>query len=422
MTVLKGYSNEAKLDRTKQQYVTVQPISPQQHGLDVVPSFVEQIGTDTVEAASTTSILNLTAHVAIVGDVIRFTDGALAGLQSRVVEKTVNTVTLGELLIADPSGLNLEILRHRYAEVDNTGKMNINATITSAPTQFVLDGVDQVVIEDTVDPLNNRPFPVKIIGASGSASEVTLAAVLADTTAILADTASLDGKITVCNTGAVTVAASALPTGAATEATLAALNGKVTAVNTGAVVVSSSALPTGAATEATLAAQSAKITACDTGAVVVASSALPADAATETTLALLNAKVTAVNTGAVVLATGANTIGNVNINSQYLDVVDFLDTPLLDASSTNITASSGVPVTVVASLASNVKKVNIMDTTGGYIGVYSDPAGTPVLEFIIGPGSDSTIECNLPAATVIGVRNMQDAAITSGILAINFIG
>lgn len=42
----------------------------------------------------------------------------------------------------------------------------------------------------------------------------------------------------------------ALPTGAATEATLATLNGKVTAVNTGAVVVSSSALPAGAATAA----------------------------------------------------------------------------------------------------------------------------------------------------------------------------
>lgn len=48
----------------------------------------------------------------------------------------------------------------------------------------------------------------------------------------------------------VSAAALPLPTGAATEATLATLNGKVTAVNTGAVVVASSALPTGAATAA----------------------------------------------------------------------------------------------------------------------------------------------------------------------------
>lgn len=69
--------------------------------------------------------------------------------------------------------------------------------------------------------------------------------------------ASLDGKTTVCNTGAVTVAASALPTGAATSAaqatgnaSLSSIDGKVTTCNTGAVTVASSALPTGAATAA----------------------------------------------------------------------------------------------------------------------------------------------------------------------------
>lgn len=60
---------------------------------------------------------------------------------------------------------------------------------------------------------------------------------------------SIDGKITACNTGAVVVSSSALPSGAATEGTLSTLNGKVTACNTGAVVVSSSALPSGAATD-----------------------------------------------------------------------------------------------------------------------------------------------------------------------------
>lgn len=54
-----------------------------------------------------------------------------------------------------------------------------------------------------------------------------------------ASLASLDTKTVAVNTGAVTVAASALPTGAATETTLAALNTKVTAVNTGAVIISS---------------------------------------------------------------------------------------------------------------------------------------------------------------------------------------
>ena len=48
----------------------------------------------------------------------------------------------------------------------------------------------------------------------------------------------------------VSAASLPLPSGAATEATLSTLNGKVTACDTGAVVVSSSALPTGASTAA----------------------------------------------------------------------------------------------------------------------------------------------------------------------------
>ena len=85
-----------------------------------------------------------------------------------------------------------------------------------------------------------------------------------NSTAILSDTDSLDSKITACNTGAVVVSSSVLPTGAATESTLNTLNGKVTACNTGAVVVSSSALPSGAATESTLSAAEAHLGTIDT--------------------------------------------------------------------------------------------------------------------------------------------------------------
>lgn len=68
---------------------------------------------------------------------------------------------------------------------------------------------------------------------------------------------TLSAKITACDTGAVAVSSSALPTGAATSVIqtlgntiLSTLDGKVTAVDTGAVVVSSSALPSGAASSA----------------------------------------------------------------------------------------------------------------------------------------------------------------------------
>lgn len=97
----------------------------------------------------------------------------------------------------------------------------------------------------------------------------------------------------------VVVGSSALPTGAATEATSAAILAKIIAAP------ATEALQTTG--NGTLSAINGKITACDTGAVVVAGSALPTGASTEATVAALNAKVTAVNTGAVVVASGSIT-------------------------------------------------------------------------------------------------------------------
>jgi len=62
--------------------------------------------------------------------------------------------------------------------------------------------------------------------------------------------ASIDGKITACNTGACVISSSVLPTGGASESSLSAINGKMTACDTGACVISSSALPSGASDSA----------------------------------------------------------------------------------------------------------------------------------------------------------------------------
>lgn len=154
------------------------------------------------------------------------------------------------------------------------------------------------------------------------------------------------------------------------------------------------------------------------------------DFASETTLAALSAKFGSLGQKAsagsapVVLSTEQEAIIQQIADNQQvdLDVVDFLDAGVLDASSTNIPASASVPVTVVASLAAAVKKIKVFDTTGFYIGLYSDPAGTPVLEAILGPGMDGDIEVDLPATTVLGLRHMQNSAITGGEVGINFMG
>ena len=121
---------------------------------------------------------------------------------------------------------------------------------------------------------------------------------------------SIDSKITACDTGAVVVSSSALPSGAGTEAkqdvanaSLASVDSKLTACDTGAVVVSSSALPSGASVSskqdvanASLASVDSKLTACDTGAVVVSSSALPSGAAVSSKQDEIKALITATNT------------------------------------------------------------------------------------------------------------------------------
>lgn len=112
---------------------------------------------------------------------------------------------------------------------------------------------------------DSLPVVLPAAQVAAMATEATLADVLTAANAIAADpaTATLQGTI-----------ATAI---AALNTLLTSLDGKTTAVNTGAVTVASSALPTGAATEATLAAQSAKLpaalgSAADSGSLSVAQS------------------------------------------------------------------------------------------------------------------------------------------------------
>lgn len=58
---------------------------------------------DTVEAASTTTVLNLTGHAAKVGDIIKFRNGTNTGAEIPVCSVATNTVTLCSALVADPS-------------------------------------------------------------------------------------------------------------------------------------------------------------------------------------------------------------------------------------------------------------------------------------------------------------------------------
>jgi len=150
------------------------------------------------------------------------------------------------------------------------------------------------------------------------------------TTATATSVASVDGKITACNTGAVAVASSALPSGAATSALQTTLNASLASVGTdqlrvdiisgaagGDATAANQALQlaqeTTTATQTTATATSVasmdgKITACDTSGLATETTLAAAEVhlgAIDTNIASVDGKITACNTGAVTVASSA---------------------------------------------------------------------------------------------------------------------
>jgi hypothetical protein len=257
------------------------------------------------------------------------------------------TATLQNVVITDPNS--------GFSAYTNTNPQPVVSRLQGF-TDVALNTSNKNILVDA-----NGKLQVDVcLGQSsgGGGGDATLAEQQTQTTKLTEiDTVldSLDGKVTACNTGAVTVASSALPTGASTlseqqtqTTKLTSLDGKVTACDTGSVTVASSVLPTGASTLAEQQTQSTKlteidtvldsldgkVTACDTGAVTVASSALPTGASTlaeqqtqTTKLNSLDGKVTACDTGSVTVASsvlpfGASTEATLLLAEAHLGNID----------------------------------------------------------------------------------------------------
>jgi hypothetical protein len=105
-----------------------------------------------------------------------------------------------------------------------------------------------------------------------------------------------------------------------------------------------------------------------------------------------------------------------------LDVVDQIDTtPLLDTSSTNIPGSGSSPVQVVATLAANVKRILVVEDIGEYYGLYTGAAASEVLKCVI-PLGGGEVPVEINSGTRISLRSMTTTAISTGKIAINFLG
>jgi hypothetical protein len=372
--------------------------------------------------------LEVTGHSMLKYDALRFATGDMAPREFIVVEVVdANNIRVNRTFITGDTPAASDTFDHlRYISetVSSGGATTVNM-------EFTRDAGQQAVVEDTSTASNNRPLPVIIKNLSNlNNNEVNLGSSIPAGTnnigdvdiasALPAGTNNI-GDVDIAsalpagtnNIGDVDIA-SAIPAGANSIGTV----GLDAGTNNIGDVDIASAIPAGANSIGTVGLDAGTNNIGD----VDIASAIPAGANSIGTVGL---DAGSNNIGDVDIASaipaGANSIGTVGID--HLDVVDFMDTSeLLDTSSTNIPASATTPVTIVASLAAAVKKIQYYDTTGSFVGLYSDPAGTPVLEAIFGPGTDQTVEVAIPAATVLGLRNMENSTISTGLVAINFLG
>ena len=164
--------------------------------------------------------------------------------------------------------------------------------------------------------------------------------------------ALINGKVTVCDTGAVVVSSSALPSGASTainqnltNTILSTIDGKISVCDTGAVVVSSSALPSGGATSALQTSGNTELNN------ILLELQTPSSLATETTLQDVGSEVANVTTS----VDDANTklvdiLSDIQSNGSKLDDIvtntGFVSTPARNvvnvASASSISAGSDV--------------------------------------------------------------------------------
>lgn len=166
MSSPKGFPSALKEARTAANFSTVEPVHEEQNALSVLThQFMREVDPlVTIEANSTQTNLVVTGHQALRGDVVNFTSGALDGKEVKVWSTSANEIILAEKLTVAPApGDTFQLLRHKAPRVDDDGFF----ITTSGPIQFRRDMLPTYVDEDTVDPANNVPLPVKLTGVTG---------------------------------------------------------------------------------------------------------------------------------------------------------------------------------------------------------------------------------------------------------------
>ncbi len=182
-----------------------------------------------------------------------------------------------------------------------------------------------------------------------------------------------------------------LPTGAATEATLATLDGKVTACNTGAVTISA-ALPAGGNT---------------IGAVTQSSGPWSQNITQIGGVALALGQTTMSASIPVVLSSNQSTLPVTPAASTGRAKVNILRNAY---ASVNVTTAAYVQL--VASTAAIINLLDIFDSSGQTLVFAVGGAGAEVDQFNIYPGGNGRIELAIPASSRLSVKAVSATAST----------
>lgn len=505
---LRGRAHRGRLEdlennegiRTPLEFATLQPLGNSRIGLDVVNVGVHYVSqSQNPEAGSTRRKIVLTGHSARRGDLIRITSSANGILEYEIA---IDSVTANEIiLVGDVSAEfdtsdTIDILR------PVTFRMTTGGGLTTGPVSFNLDGSETEVTEDTVDPANNTPLPVKLTGVTGDISITsndlnvqlshlgashdsvrlgngvnlvdinasnemqvrdddantalgTLNTNVAKESTLAAQSAKLPatlGQKTMAASMAVTLASDqsaldinnvsgtvSLPTGASTEAkqddVITALGTSNTNTGNTATSVSNINSKLGSLGQKASAGSAPMVLSTEQEAILdavktsvelldnaVSGNELQIDivsagpAALETTQAAMSAKLpaslgqkTSANSMSVTLASDQSKLNT------SLEVVDFLDAGVLDASSTAINTGGSANL---VTLAADVKKIQIFEDIGEFMSLRTS-AGAVLAYLPLGGGE---IDVAIPSSTILKLYSETGSNITAGKIAMNFLG
>ena len=277
-----------------------------------------------------------------------------------------------------PTSINPDIPVRTTQTAANEHIQHMRIDVGSGATESVVSSINPLPVAGT--------FTVDPAGLATEARQTTGNASLS----------SIDGKITTCNTGAVTVSA-ALPAGTNNI-------GDVDVLTLPNVTLASQANPFTSAIP--ISDNAGSITVDGTVAAtqsgtwninnVSGTVSLPTGAATETTLSTLNGKVTACNTGAVTISTalpaGTNNIGDV-------DVLTLPDVALKNYSTSAVTSvvSAATSTSILASNVNRRMAIMVNDTDRNTYVKLGAAASTTSFSYKLSPGQ--ILELPIPIYT-----------------------